>query len=110
MKCATDCIGYGIGGRRYFRDSRASRGQPSSRSCRRAITPGQTPGDAVATVLIMTDTKNHTATASGSLEGRVFRPTSQQDLAEAIELAFDYRGDVTLELTSESRWRVSVQP
>ncbi len=48
----------------------------------------------------MTDTKNHTATASGSLEGRVFRPTSLQDLAEAIELAFDYRGDVTLELTS----------
>ena len=48
----------------------------------------------------MTDTKNHTATVSGSLEGRVFRPTSQQDLAEAIDLAFDYRGDVTLELTS----------
>jgi len=51
-------------------------------------------------VLIMTDTKNHTATVPGSLEGRVFRPTSQQDLAEAIDLAFDYRGDVTLELTS----------
>jgi len=51
-------------------------------------------------VLIMTDTKNHTTTAPGSLEGRVFRPASQQDLAEAIELAFDYRGDVTLELTS----------
>jgi hypothetical protein len=48
----------------------------------------------------MTDTKNHTAIAAGSLEGRVFRPSSRAELAEAIELAFDYRGDVTLELTS----------
>jgi hypothetical protein len=48
----------------------------------------------------MTDTKNHTSTVSGSLEGRVFRPSSQAELAEAVELAFDYRGDVTLELTS----------
>ena len=48
----------------------------------------------------MTDTKNHTATASGSLEGRVFRPASHNELAEAVELAFDYRGDVTVELTS----------
>ena len=48
----------------------------------------------------MTDTKNHTTTGAGSLEGRVFRPASPKDLAEAIELAFDYRGDVTLELAS----------
>lgn len=48
----------------------------------------------------MTDTKNHTATGAGSLEGRLFRPASQAELAEAVELAFDYRGDVTLELTS----------
>ena len=48
----------------------------------------------------MTDTKNHTATGTGSLEGRVFRPASRKELAEAVELAFDYRGDVTLELTS----------
>ena len=48
----------------------------------------------------MTDTKNHTAAGSRSLEGRVFRPGSQSELAEAIELAFDYRGDVTIELTS----------
>lgn len=48
----------------------------------------------------MTDTKNHTAGAAGSLEGRVFRPASSAELAEAVELAFDYRGDVTLELTS----------
>jgi hypothetical protein len=48
----------------------------------------------------MTDTKNHTATVAGSLEGRTFRPASPKELTEAIELAFDYRGDVTLELTS----------
>ncbi len=48
----------------------------------------------------MTDTKNHTTIATGSLEGRTFRPSSPAELAEAIELAFDYRGDVTLELTS----------
>ena len=48
----------------------------------------------------MTDTKNHTATGPGSLEGRVFRPASQAELTEAVELAFDYRGDVTIELAS----------
>jgi transcriptional antiterminator Rof (Rho-off) len=49
----------------------------------------------------MTDTKNHTAAAwGGSLQGRVFTPRSAQELADAIELAFDYRGDVTLELKS----------
>ena len=48
----------------------------------------------------MTDTKNHTAPPAGSLEGRVFRPSSRAELAEAIEYAFDYRGDVTVELTS----------
>jgi len=48
----------------------------------------------------MTDTKNHTIGAAGSLEGRVFRPASSSEVAEAIELAFDYRGDVTLSLTS----------
>jgi hypothetical protein len=47
----------------------------------------------------MTDTKNHSG-ETGSLEGRVFRPASRAELEEAIELAFDYRGDVTLELSS----------
>lgn len=47
----------------------------------------------------MTDTKSHT-TASGSLEGRSFRPASPAELAEAIDRAFDYRGDVTLTLKS----------
>ncbi|MEX5218966.1 MAG: hypothetical protein NW701_14150 [Nitrospira sp.] len=47
----------------------------------------------------MTDTKYHT-TESGSLEGRVFRPATDAELSEAVELAFDYRGDVTLELSS----------
>ncbi|MBX3300892.1 MAG: hypothetical protein KF693_01620 [Nitrospira sp.] len=48
----------------------------------------------------MTDTKNHTADAAGSLEGRVFTPGLATEVAEAIELAFDYRGDVTLTLRS----------
>ena len=48
----------------------------------------------------MTDTKIHNTGDSGSLEGRVFRPTSAAELAEAVELALDYRGDVTLELSS----------
>ena len=49
----------------------------------------------------MTDTKNHiSGGGAGSLEGRVFRPASSAEAAEAVELAFDYRGDVTLSLTS----------
>lgn len=48
----------------------------------------------------MTDTKNHSSSVSGSLEGRVFTPATEQEKAEAIELAFDYRGDVTLGLAS----------
>ncbi len=47
----------------------------------------------------MTDTKNH-APEIGRLEGRVFRPASLAELSEAIELAFDYRGDITVELKS----------
>jgi hypothetical protein len=48
----------------------------------------------------MTDTKVHDNSGSGSSEGRVFRPASEAELAQAVELALDYRGDVTLELTS----------
>jgi hypothetical protein len=48
----------------------------------------------------MTDTKNHAAVLTGSLEGRVFKPVSPAETAEAVELAFDYRGDVTLTLRS----------
>ena len=48
----------------------------------------------------MTDTKNHVLGGSGSLEGRVFRPTTAAETAEAVALALDYRGDVTLELKS----------
>lgn len=32
------------------------------------------------------------------MEGRVFRPRTPKELAEAVERAFDYRGDVTLKL------------
>ena len=49
----------------------------------------------------MTDTKGHSyGGAAGSLEGRVFQPGSFAELAEAVELAFDYRGDVTVSLKS----------
>ena len=49
----------------------------------------------------MTDTKNHSSGGvTGSPEGRVFQPTSFAELAEAVELAFDYRGDVTVSLKS----------
>ena len=47
----------------------------------------------------MTDSKYHTPEAR-SLTGRVFRPATANELAEAVELAFDYRGDVTLQLHS----------
>lgn len=48
----------------------------------------------------MTDTKNHTADTPASLEGRVFKPASPAETREAVELAFDYRGDVTVTLRS----------
>jgi len=49
----------------------------------------------------MTDTKNHSVGGvAGSPEGRVFQPASFSELIEAVELAFDYRGDVTLSLKS----------
>jgi hypothetical protein len=47
----------------------------------------------------VTDSKYHTSN-QGTLEGGVFRPATPAELAAVIELAFDYRGDVTLELTS----------
>ncbi len=49
----------------------------------------------------MTDTKNHSGgSVAGSPEGRVFQPATFAELAEAVELAFDYRGDVTVSLKS----------
>ena len=51
----------------------------------------------------MTDTKDHSSSESDSPEGRVFTPATEQEKAEAIELAFDYRGDVTLGLASGER-------
>lgn len=48
----------------------------------------------------MTDAKKHPAGDPRSLEGRVFTSGSATEVAEAIELAFDYRGDVTLTLRS----------
>ena len=47
----------------------------------------------------MTDDK-YRAPEHTTLEGRVFRPATLNELVEAVELAFDYRGDVTLELRS----------
>ncbi|MEO8338303.1 MAG: hypothetical protein ABI604_01135 [Nitrospirota bacterium] len=49
----------------------------------------------------MTDITQHsTGAVTRSLEGRVFQPASFAELAEAVELAFDYRGDVTISLKS----------
>lgn len=50
----------------------------------------------------MTDSKYHTPEHTW-LEGKVFRPATPAELAEAVELAFDYRGDVTLVLASGER-------
>jgi hypothetical protein len=50
----------------------------------------------------MTDAKYHIP-EPGSLVGRIFMPATSTELLEAIELAFDYRGDVTLELSSGER-------
>jgi transcriptional antiterminator Rof (Rho-off) len=52
-----------------------------------------------ALVSTMTDAKYHIP-EPGSLVGRVFKPATNLELSDAIELAFDYRGDVTLELAS----------
>jgi len=48
----------------------------------------------------MTDTKSHNASDASPLEGQVFTPGSAAETIEAIELAFDYRGDVTLRIRS----------
>ena len=48
----------------------------------------------------MTDTKNHSGGVTGSPQGRVFQPASFSELVEAVEVAFDYRGDVTVALKS----------
>jgi hypothetical protein len=40
------------------------------------------------------------STPEGTPEGRIFRPMNLSELSQAVDLAFDYRGDVTLELTS----------
>jgi hypothetical protein len=48
----------------------------------------------------MTDAQQQAEGASASLQGRVFRPATVKELAEVVELAMDYRGDVTLELAS----------
>jgi transcriptional antiterminator Rof (Rho-off) len=49
----------------------------------------------------MTDIKTHSSgSLPGSPEGRIFQPASFDELAEAVELAFDYRGDVTVSLKS----------
>ncbi len=46
--------------------------------------------------------KAHTANPA-NLQGAVFIPATDAELADAIEKAFDYRGDVTLELRDGAR-------
>ncbi len=43
--------------------------------------------------------KHNSSTGPTSYEGKTFRPQSPQELDEAIEIAFDYRGDITLLLS-----------
>ena len=50
----------------------------------------------------MTDSKFHTP-ETGTLQGRTFQPTSPAEIADAVELAFDYRGDVILTLRSGAK-------
>ena len=50
----------------------------------------------------MTYSKYHTPEHT-KLEGRVFRPGTLAELVEAVELAFDYRGDITVTLKSGER-------
>lgn len=40
---------------------------------------------------------------SENLEGAIFHPETQEKLEKAIDLAFDYRGDITIELKSGER-------
>lgn len=47
----------------------------------------------------MTDSKGERPEPR-SLQGRAFQPATPAEVAEAIELAFDYRGDVTVQLSS----------
>ena len=46
----------------------------------------------------MSQTENTHGSGYTSLEGKEFYPANRTDLNEAIRLAFDYRGDTTLEL------------
>ena len=47
------------------------------------------------------ETKTHPATRQASLQGTVYTFQSDQDRIEAIDKAFDYRGDVTLTVGNE---------
>lgn len=43
---------------------------------------------------------HHSLNSEKRLEGSIFRPKTPMELARVIDLAFDYRGDVTIELKS----------
>ena len=43
---------------------------------------------------------HHSQHSEKSLEGSVVRPNDARELAKAIDLALDYRGDITVELKS----------
>ncbi len=47
------------------------------------------------------DVKTHPGARTDSLEGAVFEIRTEADRIEAIDKAFDYRGDVTLTLPNE---------
>lgn len=87
--------------RRSALDVEKRTGTPSAER-RRLIADILEPPAAHPAHLDMTDSKYHTPEHT-RLEGRTFRPSTPAELAEAVELAFDYRGDITVALTSGER-------
>jgi hypothetical protein len=46
--------------------------------------------------------KSHATVGCSELEGKTITPTNREELNEAVRLAFDYRGDVTVNLRDGS--------
>ena len=51
----------------------------------------------------MSNDQQHSERRGENLEGAILCPGTQEELAKAVDLAFDYRGDVTIELISGER-------
>ena len=51
----------------------------------------------------MLNDPQHSERRGENFEGAILCPGTQEELAKAVDLAFDYRGDVTIELKSGER-------